>query len=108
MSEAVEPLRLNNGPKIDCVTIANGPFGVESDEGHAKLAADPKDRRVAVKRPVPVHARASGPLRRRKTSSALRGNKLDAAEVLLLEEATSLSSGATLSSGPGPGLASIG
>ena len=32
MSEAVEPLRLNNGPKIDCVTIANGPFGVESDE----------------------------------------------------------------------------
>jgi len=32
MSEAVEPLRLNNGPTIDCVTIANGPFGVESDE----------------------------------------------------------------------------
>ena len=32
MSEAVEPLRLNNGPKIDCITIANGPFGVESDE----------------------------------------------------------------------------
>ena len=32
MSEALEPLRLNNGPTIDCVTIANGPFGVESEE----------------------------------------------------------------------------
>ena len=32
MSEALEPLRLNDGPKIDCVTIAEGPFGVESDD----------------------------------------------------------------------------
>ena len=31
MSEALEPLRLNDGPEIDCVTIAEGPFGVESD-----------------------------------------------------------------------------
>ena len=32
MSEALEPLRLNDGPTIDCVTIAEGPFGVESDD----------------------------------------------------------------------------
>ena len=32
MSEALEPLRLNDGPEIDCVTIAEGPFGVESDD----------------------------------------------------------------------------
>ena len=31
ISEALEPLRLNDGPTIDCVTIAEGPFGVESD-----------------------------------------------------------------------------
>ena len=32
MSEALEPLRLNDGPEIECVTIAEGPFGVESDD----------------------------------------------------------------------------
>ena len=32
MSEALEPLRLNDGPTIECVTIAEGPFGVESDD----------------------------------------------------------------------------
>ena len=32
MSEALEPLRLNDGPKIDCVTLPDGPFGVESDD----------------------------------------------------------------------------
>lgn len=29
-SEAVAPLRLANGPKIDCVTLAEGPFGIET------------------------------------------------------------------------------
>ena len=30
MSEALGPLRLPEGPKLDCVTLANGPFGIES------------------------------------------------------------------------------
>ncbi len=30
MSEAVQPLRLAGGPIIDCVTLASGPFGIES------------------------------------------------------------------------------
>ena len=32
MSEALELLRLDNGPKIDCITLSDGPFGVESDD----------------------------------------------------------------------------
>lgn len=32
MSEALAPLRLDGGPEIDCVTLSEGPFGVESDE----------------------------------------------------------------------------
>ncbi|MDA8869899.1 aspartate/glutamate racemase family protein [Rhizobiaceae bacterium] len=30
MSEAVEALRLADGPSIDCITLAEGPFGVET------------------------------------------------------------------------------
>ena len=30
MSEALGPLRLPEGPKLECVTLANGPFGIES------------------------------------------------------------------------------
>lgn len=30
LSEAVEPFRLPGGPAIDCVTLADGPFGIES------------------------------------------------------------------------------
>lgn len=30
MSEALEPLRTERGPELDCVTLAEGPFGIES------------------------------------------------------------------------------
>ena len=30
ISEAVEDLRLRGGPRIDCMTLAEGPFGIES------------------------------------------------------------------------------
>lgn len=43
MSEALDPLRLNDGPSIDCVTLSDGPFGVESDDDvqvAASLVAD--------------------------------------------------------------------
>ena len=32
INEAVEPLRLKYGPKINCVTLLSGPYGVESDK----------------------------------------------------------------------------
>jgi len=32
MNEAVHPLRLHGGPKIECITLSKGPFGVESDK----------------------------------------------------------------------------
>jgi allantoin racemase len=32
MSEAVEPLRLMGGPNLDCVTLEDGPFGIESQD----------------------------------------------------------------------------
>lgn len=31
MSSALEPLRMVDGPQIDCVTLSDGPFGVASD-----------------------------------------------------------------------------
>ena len=31
MSEAVEPLRLAGGPDLECITLADGPFGIETD-----------------------------------------------------------------------------
>ncbi len=30
ISEALEPLRLINGPRLECITLSDGPFGVES------------------------------------------------------------------------------
>jgi allantoin racemase len=30
IAQAVEPLRLPGGPEIECVTLASGPFGIES------------------------------------------------------------------------------
>jgi len=30
MSEALEPLRMGGGPRIDCVTLERGPLGIES------------------------------------------------------------------------------
>lgn len=30
MSHAIEPLRVRGGPRFECVTMASGPFGVES------------------------------------------------------------------------------
>ena len=32
MSRALDPFRLAGGPKIDCVTLAEGPFGIESQK----------------------------------------------------------------------------
>jgi len=32
MSAALDPLRLTDGPAIDCVTLADGPYGIESDD----------------------------------------------------------------------------
>ena len=32
MNEAVQPLLLHGGPKIECITLSKGPFGVESDK----------------------------------------------------------------------------
>jgi allantoin racemase len=31
-SEALEPLRISGGPEIECVTLADGPFGVETQQ----------------------------------------------------------------------------
>ena len=39
MSDAVAPLRLAGGPKLDCVTLAEGPFGIETD-AHVVEAAN--------------------------------------------------------------------
>ncbi|MDP7579642.1 MAG: aspartate/glutamate racemase family protein [SAR202 cluster bacterium] len=30
ISEALEPLRLADGPRLECITLSDGPFGVES------------------------------------------------------------------------------
>lgn len=32
LSRALDPFRLAGGPKIDCVTLAEGPFGIESQK----------------------------------------------------------------------------
>lgn len=37
MSDALEPLRSDDGPEIDCVTLADGPFGIESDADAAAV-----------------------------------------------------------------------
>lgn len=38
ISEAVEPLRLAGGPEIECMTLAEGPFGVESQADVDRVA----------------------------------------------------------------------
>ena len=30
MSAAIESLRMQGGPELDCVTLSNGPFGIEN------------------------------------------------------------------------------
>jgi len=38
MSVALDPLRVAGGPGIDCITLADGPFGIESDADVAVAA----------------------------------------------------------------------
>jgi Asp/Glu/hydantoin racemase len=38
MSEALEPLRHEDGPALDCVTLAEGPFGIESEADSIRVA----------------------------------------------------------------------
>ncbi|SRR6266540_3332227 len=38
MSEALEPLRFANGPEIICSTLADGPFGIETQEDVESVA----------------------------------------------------------------------
>jgi allantoin racemase len=45
MSEALEPLRFADGPEIVCSTLAEGPFGVETQE-HAESVTIPLRRLV--------------------------------------------------------------
>ena len=47
MSEALEPLRFADGPEIVCSTLAEGPFGVETQE-HAESVTIPLRRLVEV------------------------------------------------------------
>ncbi len=45
ISEALQPLRTAGGPEIECVTLADGPFGIETDE-HVEQVALPLRRMV--------------------------------------------------------------
>jgi Asp/Glu/hydantoin racemase len=45
MSEALEPLRFGNGPEIVCTTLAEGPFGVET-QADAESVTMPLRRQV--------------------------------------------------------------
>ena len=45
IDEAVAPLRFAGGPRIDCVTLAEGPPGIET-QAHADAVVDPLCRRV--------------------------------------------------------------
>ena len=38
MSEALEPLRRDDGPALDCITLADGPFGIESEADSIRVA----------------------------------------------------------------------
>ena len=38
MSEALEPLRWGDGPAIDCVTLVDGPLGIESEADSIRVA----------------------------------------------------------------------
>jgi Asp/Glu/hydantoin racemase len=47
MSEALEPLRFGDGPEIVCSTLAEGPFGVETQE-HVESVTMPLRRLVEI------------------------------------------------------------
>ena len=49
MSEALEALRIAGGPQIECVTLDEGPFGIETQE-HVEQVALPL-RRLVLARP---------------------------------------------------------
>jgi len=51
LSEALEGLRLTGGPEIECVTLADGPFGIETQE-HVDLVSLPLRRMVAARTDV--------------------------------------------------------
>ena len=38
VTEALEPLRRSDGPALNCVTLANGPFGIESEADSIAVA----------------------------------------------------------------------
>lgn len=38
MSQALEPLRRAEGPRLDCVTLTDGPFGIESEADSITVA----------------------------------------------------------------------
>ncbi len=44
-SEALQPLRIAGGPEVECVTLADGPFGVETQE-HVEQVSLPLWRMV--------------------------------------------------------------
>ena len=44
-SEALQPLRIAGGPEVECVTLADGPFGVETQE-HVEQVSLPLRRMV--------------------------------------------------------------
>ncbi|MCH8950756.1 MAG: aspartate/glutamate racemase family protein [Proteobacteria bacterium] len=46
ISEALQPLRIAGGPEIECVTLEDGPFGVETQE-HVEQVSLPLRRMVA-------------------------------------------------------------
>ena len=46
ISEALQPLRIAGGPEIECVTLADGPLGIETQE-HVEQVALPLRRMVA-------------------------------------------------------------
>ena len=40
MAEALEPLSISGGPQIECVTLIDGPFGIESQEDVDSVTLD--------------------------------------------------------------------
>jgi Asp/Glu/hydantoin racemase len=46
IDRALEPLRFTEGPEIECVTLAEGPPGIET-QAHVDAVAEPIRRRVA-------------------------------------------------------------
>jgi Asp/Glu/hydantoin racemase len=46
-SEALEPLRIPGGPEIECTTLANGPFGVETQQHVEQVSLPLRDMVIA-------------------------------------------------------------